>query len=192
MYLAVVSNCGVLDKNDSLAPYYTVNEKFFNQKVREFVLRFNYTLNLEGAYEAVKYMYTYWPDPKNVTLIRDQYIKMMTDFLYVAPNDKMVKLLIERNVPVYMYVLNTTIESFKHEEWRKVPHDMEHYLLCGAPFMDIEFLPQKEKFSRTQWTNNDRNMSHFFIKAYTDFARYGSVSLIQEKLVEILTILLCV
>jgi hypothetical protein len=25
------------------------------------------------------------------------------------------------------------------------------------------------------WTDNDRNMSHFFMKAYTDFAKYGYV-----------------
>lgn len=85
----------------------------------------------------------------------------------------MIKLLVERDVPVYMYVLNTTVESFNNPFWRRVPHDIEHYLLCGAPFMDVEFFPSKEKFQRTQWTNNDRNMSHFFMKAYTDFARYG-------------------
>lgn len=124
-------------------------------------------------------MYTYWPDPKNVTHIRDKYVQLLTDFLYTAPNDKMIKLLVEQKVPVYMYVLNTTVESFGYEEWRKVPHNIEHYLLCGAPFMDIEFLPSREKFKRDQWTRNDRNMSHFFMKAYTDFARYGNPSYTQ-------------
>lgn len=91
----------------------------------------------------------------------------------------MVKLLIDEKVPIYMYVLNTTIESLRLDEWRKVPHNIEHYLLIGAPFMDVEFLPPKERFSRTQWTPNDRNMSHFFMKAYTDFARYGNPSYTQ-------------
>jgi hypothetical protein len=62
---------------------------------------------------------------------------MLSDFLYRAPSDKMTKLLVEQNVPVYLYVLNTTIEAFKLPLWRKVPHDIEHYLLCGAPFMDV-------------------------------------------------------
>jgi len=26
------------------------------------------------------------------------------------------------------------------------------------------------------WTDNDRNMSHFFMKAYSNFAKYGYVS----------------
>lgn len=63
-----------LAQNETLAPYYEVNEKFFDQKVKELVLRYNYTLNPIGVYEAVKYMYTYWPNPKNTTFIREQYI----------------------------------------------------------------------------------------------------------------------
>lgn len=62
---------------------------------------------------------------------------MLSDFLYRAPSDKMAKLLVEQNVPVYLYVMNTTIEAFKLPLWRKVPHDIEHYLLAGAPFMDV-------------------------------------------------------
>lgn len=88
----------------------------------------------------------------------------------------MIKLLVEQNIPVYMYVLNTTVESFGYPEWRKVPHDMEHYLLCGAPFMDTEFFPSSLEFKRDGWTNNDRNMSYFMMRAYTNFARYGFVN----------------
>ncbi|XP_044256720.1 neuroligin-4, Y-linked [Tribolium madens] len=161
-----------ITSNKSLEPNFIIDQEFFDQKVKELVLRYNYTLNPNGTYEAIKYMYTYWPDPNNKTHIRDKYIQMLSDFLYTAPNDKIAKLLVEQGVEVYMYVLNTTIESFKLEEWRKVPHDIEHYLLCGAPFMDTEFFP--EGFTRTQWTNNDRNMSHFFMQAYTNFAKYGN------------------
>lgn len=51
-----------------------MTEQFFDQKVKELVLRYNYTLNPIGVYEAIKYMYTYWPNPKNTTFIREQYI----------------------------------------------------------------------------------------------------------------------
>lgn len=61
-------------ENETLAPYYEVNEKFFDQKLKELVLRYNYTLNPVGVYEAIRYMYTYWPNPHNTTHIRDQYI----------------------------------------------------------------------------------------------------------------------
>lgn len=99
---------------------------------------------------------------------------MLSDFLIRAPSDHMVKLLVERKVPVYSYVLNTTVEAFRWPEWRQYSHDLEYYFLTGAPFMDVEFFPKKLQFQRDMWTDNDRNMSHFFMKTYTDFARFGN------------------
>lgn len=100
-------------------------------------------------------------------------MQLLSDFLYRAPVDHIVKLLVEQNVPVYMYVMNTTVEGLKLQEWRKVPHDAEHYFLTGAPFMDVEFFPRRARLDRNMWTDNDRNMSHFFMKTFTDFARFG-------------------
>ncbi|XP_060666531.1 acetylcholinesterase [Drosophila nasuta] len=161
-------------QNESLAPYYELNGQFFDQKVREHVFRYNYTLNPNGVYEAIKYMYTYWPDPNNNTIIRDQYINMLSDLYYRAPVDQMVKLLLEQKIPVYMYVLNTTVEALNLPQWRKYPHDTEHYFLTGAPFLDTEFFPKKEHLQRNMWTDNDRNMSHFFMQTYSNFARFGN------------------
>lgn len=48
--------------------------------------------------------------------------------------------------------------------------------------MDVEFFPKKLRLERTMWTDNDRNMSHFFMKAYTDFARYGNPTQLGEIL----------
>ncbi|XP_011300993.1 neuroligin-2 isoform X1 [Fopius arisanus] len=165
----------ILFNNDTLARGgYLFNADMFDQKIWELVLRYNYTLNPYGVYEAIKYMYTYWPDPTNVTLIREQYVNLLSDFLYVAPSDKMAKLLVERKVPVFLYVLNTTIEALNLEQWRRVPHDIEHLWLTGAPFMDKEFFPDKWKINRESWTDNDRNMSLFFMKSYANFATYGN------------------
>lgn len=61
---------------------------------------------------------------------------MLSDFLFVAPHDQICKLLVAENVPVYMYVLNTTITSIPLPEWRLYSHDTEYYFLTGAPFMD--------------------------------------------------------
>ena len=36
--------------------------------------RYNYSLNPEGAYDAIKWMYTFGPDPKNMSHIRDEYV----------------------------------------------------------------------------------------------------------------------
>lgn len=99
---------------------------------------------------------------------------MLSDFIYRAPSDLMMKLLVEKGVPCYSYVLNTTVEGLKYPEWRKYTHDVEYFFLSGAPFMDTEFFPKKLRLERDMWTDNDRNMSHFFMKTFTDFARYGN------------------
>ncbi|XP_014246706.1 neuroligin-4, X-linked [Cimex lectularius] len=162
--------------NETLSPYFDIDEEWFDKKVEEMVFRYNYTINREGIFRAIKYRYTYWPDPKNHTHIREQYIDLMSDFIYRAPTDKMIKLLVEKKVPVYFYVMNTTIESLQLPYWRKAPHNIEHLLLTGAPFMDTEFFPEKLRLDKHKWTDNDRNISHFFMKAYTDFARLGNPS----------------
>lgn len=165
--------------NESLGRDFLVDQRFFDQKVRELVLRYNYTLNQEGVFQAIKYMYTYWPEPNNTYFIRERYIDLMSDFIYRAPSDHAAKLFAELNVPLYLYVLNTTIEAFRYPLWRKVPHNIEHYFLTGAPFMDIELFPRRPTLDRQMWTDNDRNMSHFFMKAYSDFAKYGNPTVTQ-------------
>lgn len=70
------------DNNATLARnQHIIDAEMFDQKVWELVLRYNYTLNPEGVYSAIKYMYTYWPDPNNVTHIREQYINV-SGFIY--------------------------------------------------------------------------------------------------------------
>jgi len=39
----------------------------------------------------------------------------------------------------------------------------------------LEFFPRIPVVDKRKWTDNDRNMSHFFMKAYTNFATYGYV-----------------
>lgn len=55
----------------------------------------------------------------------------------MAPFDKIAKLLVEKRVPTYLYVLNTTVEALTLPQWRRVPHDTELLWLTGAPFMDV-------------------------------------------------------
>lgn len=74
----------ITDRNTTLAEnQYEINSEMFNQKLWELVLRYNYTLNPLGVYEAIKYMYTYWPDPKNIERIREQYINVSNLYMNV-------------------------------------------------------------------------------------------------------------
>lgn len=45
-------------------------------------------------------------------------------------------------------------------------------------FFILEFFPSIPITDKKRWTDNDRNMSHFFMKSYTDFATHGLVMII--------------
>lgn len=42
--------------------------------------------------------------------------------------------------------------------------------------MDSEFFPRRPRLDRDMWTDNDRNMSHFFMKTFSNFARFGYIN----------------
>ncbi|XP_065568432.1 neuroligin-4, Y-linked-like [Artemia franciscana] len=160
--------------NKTLLPDFRVDQEWFDMKLREFVHRYNYTLNPDGIYQAVRYMYTYWPDPSNTTKVREQYIDFMSDVLYRSPADNMLKMVLEKNVPSYMYVFNMTIKPLRLPVWAHAVHGIEDYYLAGAPFMDPEFFPESLRIERNQWTDEDRMMSEFMLTAYSNFARFGN------------------
>ena len=39
--------------------------------------------------------------------------------------------------------------------------------------MDPDFYPENLRVSRNQWGEGDRNMSHFMMKTFANFAKYG-------------------
>lgn len=64
------------DNNKSLAPAYDIGWKFFDEMVKNHIWQYNYTLNPEGIFQAIKYMYTYYPDPNNRSHIREEFINV--------------------------------------------------------------------------------------------------------------------
>ena len=64
------------DDNKTLAPNYNIGWPFFDIMVRDHIMQYNYTLNPEGIYGAIKYMYTYYPDPNNKSHIREEFINV--------------------------------------------------------------------------------------------------------------------
>lgn len=79
-FLSIVNLLLLTDNNKTS----TVNEEFFNNKVKELVLQYNYTLNPSGVFQAIKYLYTYWPDPHNTDSIRTQYINVKQNNLVLS------------------------------------------------------------------------------------------------------------
>ena len=59
-----------------MAPTYDIGWEFFDMMVRDHIQQYNYTLNPEGIFNAIKYMYTYYPDPNNRSHIREEFINV--------------------------------------------------------------------------------------------------------------------
>ena len=75
------------DENKTLAPTYDIGWEFFDMMVRDHIQQYNYTLNPEGIFNAIKYMYTYYPDPNNRSHIREEFVNVSFSHLYVHSQD---------------------------------------------------------------------------------------------------------
>lgn len=179
----------VFNDNRLVRNHHEVTEEFFNERVKDWVKHYNYSLNMEGAYDAIKWMYTYGPDPHNTTHIREQYVNMLSDALYKSGVDEIVKVLVnstnKQRVPTYYYLLNTTVEALKLPFWREIPNDIEYYFISGAPFMDPDFYPESVRVSREQWSEGDRNISEFMMKTIANFAKWGNPTQTQVQVLKV-------
>lgn len=63
---------------------YKVDDLVFEKKIAEYVKIYNYTLDQDALIKAIKFMYSPWNDPLNLTLIRQGYIDVsfFNFFLY--------------------------------------------------------------------------------------------------------------
>ena len=75
-------------------------------------------------------------------------LQFWSDYYFRAPQDAIVKTLVRNRVDTYMYVQNTTVEALKLPYWRQIPHNLEHFFLSGAPFMDPEFFSEDQQVCR--------------------------------------------
>ena len=45
--------------------------------VKDHINQYNYTLNPQGIFNSIKFMYTYYPDPNNKTHIREEFVRVI-------------------------------------------------------------------------------------------------------------------
>ena len=76
---------------------------------------------------------------------RNPNLQFWSDYYFRAPQDAIVKTLVRNRVDTYMYVQNTTVEALKLPYWRQITHNLEHFFLSGAPFMDPEFFSEDQQ-----------------------------------------------
>ncbi|KAK8773220.1 hypothetical protein V5799_012245 [Amblyomma americanum] len=160
--------------------YYRITPDMFRMYLKRYARQFNYTLNEEAVISALSFMYTPWSDQDNQTLLMRGYVDMLSDSYFVAPHDKITKLLLEKGFRVYAYVVNYTLESYSEPtygrhtfDWDAIPHSMVDLMVSGAPFMDPKFYPENLELNNVQWSEGDRNMSQLFMQAWANFAKTG-------------------
>ena len=73
------------------------------------------------------------------------FFQFWSDYFFRAPQDNIVKTLVRNRVDTYVYVQNTTVEALRLPWWRQITHNLEHYFLSGAPFMDKVFFPEGQQ-----------------------------------------------
>lgn len=165
----------LVQDEEAIARRFIIDQGFFRRKVWNYIKVFNVTRNQAAFSDAIDFMYSPWNDRTNLSNYRQGLVDMLTDSWVVAGHDKMVKLMLKKEVPTYAYVLNYTIEGLVlPEPWMGVPHDTEYLLVSGAPFLDAKYFPSYYNLREARWTEMDRNMSQFFMEAYANFAKYGN------------------
>ncbi|KAF0291465.1 Neuroligin-2 [Amphibalanus amphitrite] len=65
---------GFIYTNSSLGPEFDIDQRWVDERIHEWVLQNNYTLNVRGVETAVRHLYTYWPDPLNRTWTRHMFV----------------------------------------------------------------------------------------------------------------------
>ncbi|XP_035228462.1 neuroligin-4, Y-linked-like isoform X2 [Stegodyphus dumicola] len=150
-----------------------INEEKFIQKIKDFMRMYNYTVNSQGIFDAIEFMYKPSVDVVNKNL-REAYIHMLTDRYYVAPLAETLQLMIKNRVTTYAYVLNYTFQGYSTILKDFVSSEIDYLLLSGAPFMDPKFYPSVLNLANAKWTQEDRNMSQFMMEAWANFAKEGN------------------
>ncbi|GAV08990.1 hypothetical protein RvY_18602-2 [Ramazzottius varieornatus] len=158
----------------------------------------NYTVNYEAVAESVRFMYTYWPNPGNVTMRRKMFVNMYSDIYYKSPAYRAMNFRARQEAPIYQYVLNYSREASRDplsKDFTRgfVPHMEDLYFVFGFPYLKLAcqvrdpynlnrcettILPETyyRKFMEPHqdFGQGDRNMSDYLMQMWGNFAKYGN------------------
>ncbi|XP_060065898.1 acetylcholinesterase-like [Ylistrum balloti] len=96
-----------------------VSSTEFGNIVNEFLVKRNVE-DLTGTGEAIKFQYTYWPDPQNESMIRSRISDMMSDYMFGTGLDQVVKvqsLYIYQNIYKTRYFCNRNVSEYMISLW---------------------------------------------------------------------------
>uniref|UniRef100_A0A5S6R0G0 COesterase domain-containing protein n=1 Tax=Trichuris muris TaxID=70415 RepID=A0A5S6R0G0_TRIMR len=176
----------LLSERDLARLHFIVDNKFVEYKIMDYVLKRNFTTNREAALEAIKYLYTFWPDVRDNEATRSRFIHLASDAYYVSPVSKAAQMRSEAGSIVYMYVNNYNFSTNPPNKERFLPvwmgacHECDLFLLFGFPWMPKELLPRHLR--NVYWTDSDKNMSEVFMAMWKQYSGSQNPNLPHQNL----------
>ncbi|KAL5014368.1 hypothetical protein ScPMuIL_008638 [Solemya velum] len=143
----------------------------FNNILKEFV-------NTRGAVDsiitedALKFEYTYWPQPDNYTMIRQRLTDMMSDFMFGTGLDEVMRLHTIYN-RTFMYVFNYKSWNDYLPPWQGIGHGQDLQYVFGFPYMNQTYIDLTGIYPRQDYDYSDRNISEYMISLFTNFSATG-------------------
>ena len=114
--------------------------------------------------DALKFMYTPWPDNSDKYALRSQLVDLVGDYLFVAPSHEVADVH-SKVAPVYMYEFAHLAKTRPGTEpWMGAVHGENVPFVFGFPLLP-RVLPY--------YSEGDRNVSLLIITMYAKFARSG-------------------
>ena len=112
--------------------------------------------------DALKFMYTPWPDNNDKYALRSQLVDLVGDYLFVAPSHEVADIH-SKVAPMYMYEFAHRAKTRPGiEPWMGAVHGENVPFVFGFPL-----LPRASSY----YSEGDRNVSLLIITMYANFAR---------------------
>ncbi|KAJ8322336.1 hypothetical protein KUTeg_000807 [Tegillarca granosa] len=128
--------------------------------------------DLTNTVDALTFQYTYWPQPKNFSMVRQRVIDMMSDYMFGTGMDEVVKAHSRFN-HTYVYVFDYFSWNDYLPRYRGIAHGQELQYVFGFPFINETYKDLFGVYPRQYYDYADRNTSEYMIALWTNFSSSG-------------------
>ncbi|KAL3891614.1 hypothetical protein ACJMK2_003869 [Sinanodonta woodiana] len=149
-----------------------VNEFLWDRKI----------IDMLNTKEALEFQYTYWPQPENYTMIRQELINMMSDYIFGSGMEDALKYQTLYN-RTFFYVFDFRSRFDFLPPWRGVAHGQELQYVFGFPYVNETYNRLFGIYPRQEYDidYSDRNISDYMMNLFTNFSDSGNPTALQYE-----------
>ncbi len=132
-------------------------------------------LDEEGIATVLKYKYAHWPQPDNMTMLRQRLIDLHSDEHTTSCVADAARFHAQRTFnSTFMYVFAYHSLTSVYPFWMGAPRGSELDYLFGIPFInESHWMPWHGIQRRQVFTYVDEEMSNYTMQLFVNFARFG-------------------